>query len=94
MGALCPAPSRWRPLSALQVVVGITDPQTIYRENARDLEEMLLRVRAEVENWPDARHGLRTEDASLTESDALAAVVAAQIRDARSVLAHVDGALQ
>lgn len=80
----------------------MSDPTTTYRENARDLEEMvlalqsrLLRVRAEVEGWPDARHGLRADgDVSVTEPDALAAGVAAQIRDARAALAHVDAALQ
>ncbi|RZL85285.1 MAG: hypothetical protein EOP32_00480 [Rhodococcus sp. (in: high G+C Gram-positive bacteria)] len=79
----------------------MADPTTTHRENARDLEEMvlalqrrLLQVRAEVEGWPDAKHGLRTDDASATEPDALAAVVADQIRDARAALAHVDAALQ
>jgi len=80
----------------------MTDPAMTYRENVWDLEEMvlalqgmLLRVRADVEDWPDSRHGLRAEgDVSAAEPDALAAIVAAQIRDARSVLAHVDAALQ
>ncbi|MFE5703851.1 hypothetical protein [Rhodococcus koreensis] len=80
----------------------MADPTTTYRENAQDLEEMvlalqrrLLRVRAEVGDWPDARHGLRIEgDTSSAEPDALVAIVAAQIRDARAALAHVDAALQ
>lgn len=80
----------------------MADPTSTYRENARDTEEMvvalrdrLLRVRAEIEDWPDARHGLRSDgEGSTTDPDALAAVVAAQVRDARAALAHVDAALQ
>ncbi len=56
----------------------MADPTSTYRENARDTEEMvvalrdrLLRVRAEIEDWLDARHGLRSDgEGSTTDPDA------------------------
>ncbi|MFV9431596.1 hypothetical protein ACNJ7K_24060 [Rhodococcus aetherivorans] len=78
------------------------DPASSYQRHAREVEETvvllrnrLLQLRAEVDEWPDARHGLRVaESGDSADADELAAVVAAEIRDARAALAHVDAALR
>ena len=79
-------------------VIAVADPASTCWQHARELEEMvlvlrnrLLRLRAEVERWPDARNGLQADGG---DPDALAAVVASRIRDARAALAHVDADLQ
>ncbi|KAF0966584.1 hypothetical protein MLGJGCBP_00259 [Rhodococcus sp. T7] len=60
----------------------------------RVLDQLLVQLQGQVSNWPDADHGLRVDDLGPADHpDALAAIVAAKVREARQALGALDAAL-